>query len=67
MDVLVVIDTLTHAERVEAIDLAYAALEGHVESAPMLTPLVWTRAEHADRLSRERRIALEIERDGIAV
>ena len=66
LDVCVVIDDLTHDERGEAIDLAWAACAGDLE-APTLSPLVWTRAEYQDRLSRERRIARDIEREGLPV
>ena len=65
VDVLVVIDALAPGERGAAVDLAYDASRDGGPEAPLITPLVWTRAEHLDRLSRERRIALDIQREGI--
>jgi predicted nucleotidyltransferase len=65
VDVLVVIDVLGPGERGIAVDLAYDATRECGRDAPLITPLVWTHAEHLDRVSRERRIALDIQREGV--
>jgi len=71
LDVAVVITALTEAERTTAIDLALEAFRavGSVEraQAPLLSPLVWSVDELADRVRAERRIALDILSEGIAV
>jgi predicted nucleotidyltransferase len=61
-DVLVVIDDLTEAERTEVVDLALVARASH---GPLLSPLAWSRDEWEARLRAERRIALDIVREGI--
>jgi len=66
-DVAVVIAGLTDAERVEAVDAAYAAWRGAGADGPLLSPLVWSAQEWEDRVAAERRIALDIRREGIAV
>ena len=65
IDVLVVIRDLTTDERVRAIDLAYEASRQLGREAPIPTPLVWSDTEHASRLAHERRLALDIEREGL--
>jgi predicted nucleotidyltransferase len=65
-DVAVVVRDLTDDERAEAIDLAFAAWLAAGRPPALLAPLVWSEAEQADRLAAERRIALDIEREGIA-
>jgi uncharacterized protein len=63
VDVLVVVDNLTDAERREAIGLAY-----DVDSTGEwvgLSPLVYSTAQAEDLRSRERLLMREIDRDGI--
>ncbi len=67
VDVCVVLDTLTWNERGEVIDLAYRAWATPEWTDPVITPLVWSHAEFEDRLGRERRIALDIVREGVAL
>ncbi|GAC1544285.1 MAG: hypothetical protein NVS3B10_31900 [Polyangiales bacterium] len=71
LDVAVVITGLTEAERTTAIDLALDALRAlgaaQRAQAPLLSPLVWSVDELADRVRSERRIALDILSEGIAV
>jgi predicted nucleotidyltransferase len=66
-DVAVVIRDLTELERAEAIDLAFAAWRAVGPTAPTLSPLVWSDLELGDRLRLERRIAIDILDEGIAV
>jgi len=66
LDVAVVIRDLTEPERTEAIDLAYQAWRLDT-SAPVVSPLVWSGAEWADRVGAERRIALDILGEGVGV
>lgn len=73
LDVAVVITALTEAERTTAIDLALEALRavgagaGERAQAPLHSPLVWSVDELADRVRSQRRIALDILSEGIAV
>jgi len=64
-DVLVVVDGLTEAERTTAIDLAFDAWRNTGCAGPLLSPLVWSPAEQEARRRAERRIALDIDREGI--
>lgn len=66
-DVCVVVRDLSDAERTAAIDLAFDAWHRAGRSGPLLSPLVWSDAEHADRLAAERQIALDVEQEGIPV
>jgi predicted nucleotidyltransferase len=64
VDVLVVLDHATHAERARAID------EGGMLGIELLlpvAPLVLTQPEWDDLVARERLLAAEITRDGFAV
>jgi len=63
VDVLVVLDRATHAERSRAID--EGGMVG-IELLLAIAPLVLTQAEWDDLVARERRLAAEILRDGIA-
>jgi predicted nucleotidyltransferase len=66
VDVAVVIRGLTEAERTDAIDLAFRAWK--ISPSPrILSPLVWSEAELADRVRSERRIAHDILSEGIPV
>lgn len=67
VDVCVVVKALTDGERVDAIDLAFEAWHESGRGGPLLSPLVWSAAEHADRLAAERTIALDVEQEGIPV
>jgi len=63
VDVLVVLDRATHAERARAID------EGGMLGLELLlpvAPLVLTQAEWDELVARERLLVAEITRDGIA-
>ncbi|HEY3356243.1 MAG TPA: nucleotidyltransferase domain-containing protein [Polyangia bacterium] len=65
IDVAVVIRGLSDAELDRAIDLAYEAWWSTGRQSPMISPLVWSEERAADALSRELRIAEDIEREGI--
>jgi predicted nucleotidyltransferase len=65
LDIAVTIANLTESERKRAIDLAFEvtwAAKGQVVS-----PLVWSDAEKQELLAAERRIALDIQTEGIPV
>jgi predicted nucleotidyltransferase len=64
-DVLVVVDGLTEAERARAIDLAFGAWRKAGCRGPLISPLPWSRAEQQSRRKAERRIALDIDRQGV--
>lgn len=64
VDVLVVIDGLTEDERGAAVDLAFDVRRAE-GGGPLLSPLVWSEAQWLARLHAERRIAIDIARDGI--
>jgi predicted nucleotidyltransferase len=64
-DVAVVIDTLTEAERARVIDLAFDAWRNAGCRGPLIAPLPWSAAERDARRAAERRIALDIDREGI--
>lgn len=66
-DVAVVVRGLRDAERVEAIDMALDAWREVGRCGPIISPLVWSDTAEADRLAAERRIALDILREGILV
>jgi predicted nucleotidyltransferase len=66
-DVCVVVRDLTEPERSVAIDLAFEAWAESTRSGPLLSPLVWSDTERADRLAAERRIALDVEEEGISI
>lgn len=66
VDVLVVADDVTEGERRAVMDLAYdAGASG--EELVVVSPLVWSTTQAADIRARERRITLEIARDGVPV
>ena len=66
VDVAVVIQGLTEPERTEAVDFAYRAWK--LDPSPrILSPLVWSEVELADRVRAERRIALDILEEGVRV
>ena len=65
VDVAVVVAGLTDAERSDAIDLAFAAWRSAGPDGPLIDPLVWSDTHRADRLAAERRLALDVEREGI--
>jgi len=67
VDVAVVIRGLDDSEPAIAIDLAFEAWRQGGKRGPLPSPLVWSEAEQADRLARERRIALDVQREGIPV
>jgi predicted nucleotidyltransferase len=64
-DVAVVIRELTEAERQLAVRWGFDAWQRAGQRGPLPSPLVWSLAERADRIRAERRIALDIEREGI--
>jgi hypothetical protein len=64
-DVAVVVRSLSEAERDWAVRRATDVWQAHGFRGPMLAPLVWSEAQHQDRLAAERRIALDIAREGI--
>jgi predicted nucleotidyltransferase len=66
-DVSVVVDGLTEAERGRVVDLAMSAWRNAGARGPLISPLPWSDAEQKRRRESERRIALDIDRDGIAL
>lgn len=66
IDIVVVIDAATEAEH-EAVIATAAALRRHGGGYTRLSPLVLSTAEHAELVGSGRRIARDIEREGIAV
>ena len=66
-DVSVVVQGLSEAERGEAVGLAFEAWRRTEPMAPVISPLVWSEAEREQRRCSERRIALDIDREGIAL
>jgi len=64
-DVAVVIADLTEPERTVAIDLAMEAWRATGRGEALISPLVWSSAEFAERLAGERRIALDVLHEGI--
>ena len=62
-DVCVVIHGLSEAERCRAVELAFEAWRRAGRRGPLPSPLVWSDARIADRLSSERRIALDVLRE----
>jgi len=63
IDVLVVLERATHAERARAIDVGGTI---GLEQLLPIAPLVLTRAEWDELAARERLLVEEIARDGIA-
>lgn len=66
VDILVVIDALTEDERRLLFDLAYDAGATDDELI-LLSPLPYSTEQAADLRSREKRLMLEIARDGVAL
>jgi hypothetical protein len=64
-DVSVVIDDLTEAERTRVVELALCAWQAAGGRGPLISPLPWSSAELKDRRKSERRIALDIDREGV--
>jgi uncharacterized protein len=64
-DVAVVVTALTEPERTVAIDLAMEAWRATGRGEVLLSPLVWSSEEFAQRLAGERRIALDVLHEGI--
>jgi predicted nucleotidyltransferase len=64
VDLLVVVDDLTHSEKVEVSDLA---VEASLGSGLTLAPLVWSAVELARLRSLELGLVENIDREGVAV
>jgi predicted nucleotidyltransferase len=67
LDVAVVISDLTESERSRAIRLAFEAWWAGGRRGPLLQPLVWSDVEREECTADERRIALDIQREGVPV
>ncbi|MEK6607271.1 MAG: nucleotidyltransferase domain-containing protein [Myxococcota bacterium] len=67
IDVAVVVRDLTEPERTEVIDLALEAWRATGRSGPLVSPLVWSDREFAELLALERRVALDVEREGAPI
>ena len=67
VDIAIVIRALTEKERSEAIRLGFEAWLSWGPTAPEISPLVWSDVEHANCVEGERRIALDIENEGIPI
>jgi predicted nucleotidyltransferase len=66
-DVSVVVDGLTDDERARAIDLAFEAWRAAGATGPLISALPWSVAERDRRIALEKRVALDIEREGVAI
>lgn len=66
-DVSVIVDDLSDEERAKAIDLAFAAWRDTGGRGPLISSLPWSTSGFDARRLAERRIALDIEREGIAL
>ena len=64
-DVSVIVDKLTDEERAGVIDLALCAWRNAGRRGPLISPLPWSDAEQDMRRKSERRIALDIDREGV--
>lgn len=64
-DVSVVVDGLSEAERAHVVDLAFDAWKTTGCRGPLISPLPWSDAEQEARRKTERRIALDIDREGV--
>jgi len=65
VDVLVVIDDLTEAERTEVIDMSYDAEDRDADGWVGLSPLPISTAQAADQRARGRLLFRDIEREGV--
>lgn len=66
-DVAVVVDDLTEAERTRVVDLALEAWRHAGYRGPLISPLPWSEAEQQGQRAAERRIAIDVDREGIAL
>lgn len=66
-DVAVVIRDVTDREIAQAVDLAVEAWRCIGFDAPLISPLVWSERDEAEYRHAERRLALDIEQEGIPV
>jgi predicted nucleotidyltransferase len=64
-DVSVVVEGLTEDERTRVVELAHTAWRNAGGRGPLIAPLPWSEAEREARRAAERRIVLDIEREGI--
>lgn len=64
-DVSVVIDGLTEAERTHVVELALDAWRHAGARGPLISPLPWSEEEQEARRKAERRIARDIDDEGI--
>ena len=64
-DVSVVVDQLTDEERGRVIDLALCAWRNTGRRGPLISPLPWSETEQDMRRTSERRIALDIDHEGV--
>ena len=64
VDLLVVVDELTEAERRDVFDLAYA-IDSTAPRWVGLSPLPYSTAQAADLRTRERRLLRDADREGI--
>jgi predicted nucleotidyltransferase len=67
VDVLVVVDGLTEAERRDTFDLAYDASAADRDAWTGLSPLAYSTEQAAELRGRERRLFRDIDREGIAL
>ncbi len=65
-DVAIVIRDLSEVECDWAVRRAFEVWQEHEFRGPVLAPVVWSESQHRDRLAAERRIALDIAREGVA-
>lgn len=65
VDVLVVVEDLSEAERRDVFDMAYAIDSSSPEWLG-LSPLPYAASQAADLRARERRLLLDIDREGVS-
>ncbi len=67
VDVAVVVKAISDDEHACAIDLAMDAWRQSGRCGPLLSPLIWDEDDRRARLAAGRRLALDVEREGIPV
>lgn len=66
VDVLVVVDGLTEAERRDVFDMAYE-VDSTAEAWVGLSPLPYATAQATEMRARERRLFRDIDREGVSL
>jgi predicted nucleotidyltransferase len=67
LDLSVLIADLSESDRTRAVQLAFEAWWSSDRRGPLIAPAVWSDLEYGELLAAERRIALDIQREGVPV